>query len=250
MFDRIISVDWSGAGSETKGVDLRIAVFDAAKNQSQIVDPPYRKRTVVSWSRQAFRAWIVEQLRGKQPALVAIDFGFGLPWASDQAVFKIAGWREMIRKIAEKYQENGTARATAQAINNEERFGGHGPYRFNPNRNDFRFYLEWGRVLPLDRTDCTTGNQPVVSGFGRDCGVPHDQWSGCYQLSGPGEGSREAGFRCLAARVPYSGRNEARPCRELSGGLRTSRRLWPVPSERPKSTRCMESSPDDPQETK
>ena len=41
MFDRIISVDWSGAGSETDGVDLRIAVFDGATNQSFIVDRPY-----------------------------------------------------------------------------------------------------------------------------------------------------------------------------------------------------------------
>lgn len=144
MFDRIISVDWSGAGSESEGVDLRIVVFDAAKNQSIIVDRPYQKRTVVSWSRQAFRAWIVEQLLDKRPALVAMDFGFGLPWASDHAVFGVAGWRAMIRKIGEKYEENGTARATAHAINDEERFDGHGPYRFDEHRNDFRFYSNNG----------------------------------------------------------------------------------------------------------
>src|SRR5712691_9230046 len=106
MFDRIISVDWSGAGRETDGVDLRIAAFDAATNQSFIVTRPYKKRTVASWSRQAFRGWIVDQLRDKQPTLVAMDFGFGLPWGSDQAVFGVAGWREMIRAIAERYEEN------------------------------------------------------------------------------------------------------------------------------------------------
>lgn len=144
MFDRIISVDWSGAGSETEGVDLRIAMFDAATNQSVILDRPYQKRTVVSWSRHAFRAWIVEQLQDKRPVLVAMDFGFGLPWGSDRTVFKVAGWREMIGAIAEKYDVNGTARATAQAVNDEERFGGHGPYRFDDNRNDFRFYSDNG----------------------------------------------------------------------------------------------------------
>lgn len=125
-----------------EGVDLRIAVFDGTTNQSLIVDRPYQKRTVVSWSRQAFRVWIAEQLRDERPTLIAMDFGFGLPWGSDQAVFGVAGWREMIRKVAERYELNGTARATAQAVNDEEQFGGHGPYRFDESRNDFRFYLD------------------------------------------------------------------------------------------------------------
>jgi hypothetical protein len=59
-------------------------------------------------------------------------------------VFGVAGWREMIRTIANQYEENGTARATALAANNKERFGGHGPYRFNDSRNDFRFYSDNG----------------------------------------------------------------------------------------------------------
>jgi hypothetical protein len=144
MFDRIISVDWSGAGSEIDGVDLRIAIFDPTTNQSVIVDRPYQKRTVVSWSRRAFRSWIVEQLQNKRPTLVAMDFGYGLPWGADNAVFGVTGWRDMIRVLAEKYEENRTARATAQAINDKEQFSGHGPYRFDDNRNDFRFYLDKG----------------------------------------------------------------------------------------------------------
>jgi hypothetical protein len=50
----------------------------------------------------------------------------------------------MIRAIAERYEENGTARAAAQATNREQRFGGHGPYRFDDTRNDFRFYSDNG----------------------------------------------------------------------------------------------------------
>jgi hypothetical protein len=142
MFDRIISIDWSGAGREDEGVDLRIAVFDGVTNQSRIEDRQYQNRTVVSWSRQAFRAWIADQLRDAPPTLVAMDFGFGLPWGSDQAVFGVAGWRQMIGAIAGRYDEKGTARATAEAVNHEERFGG--PYRFDDNRNDFRFYSDNG----------------------------------------------------------------------------------------------------------
>lgn len=42
-------------------------------------------------------------------------------------------------------EEHGTARAVAtQAVNARPEFGGHGPYRFDENRNDFRFYLDHG----------------------------------------------------------------------------------------------------------
>ena len=141
MSDRMISLDWSGAGSETKSVDLRIAKFDAALKEPIIVRRSDQNR---SWTRRAFRWWITNELRDKQPAFVVMDFGFGLPWGSDQAVFGVAGWRAMISAIAKKYEESGTARATAESINSDGRFRGHGPYRFNSNRNDFRFYVDNG----------------------------------------------------------------------------------------------------------
>ena len=65
---------------------------------------------MVSWSRDAFRTWIAGQLRDERPTLVAMDFGFGLPWGSDEAVFGVSGWRDMIRSIANSYDRNGTAR--------------------------------------------------------------------------------------------------------------------------------------------
>jgi hypothetical protein len=142
MFDRIISVDWSGAGNDSEGVDLRIAMFYAKTGHAQIVNRPYQNRTVASWSRQAFRGWITEQLRSDVPTLVAMDFGFGLPWGADHKIFGVDGWRPMIGRIAEIYTQHETARATAQFINDEGRFKGHGPYRFDSNRNDFRFYLD------------------------------------------------------------------------------------------------------------
>jgi hypothetical protein len=141
MFDRMISVDWSGAGKETKRVDLRIAKFDAALKQPIVVRQSDQSR---SWTRSAFQSWITAELRDKQPTLVVMDFGFGFPWGSDQAVFGVVGWRAMISAIAKRYEENETACATADSINSNRRFRGHGPYRFDSNRNDFRFYADNG----------------------------------------------------------------------------------------------------------
>ena len=142
MFGRIISIDWSGAGSETEGVDLRVVTHDTATGVSAAVNRQVGKRTYQSWSRDACRSWLIEQLRGETPTLVALDFGFGMPWGADRAVFGVSGWRDMLRAVADQYRKQGTARATALAVNDEERFAGHGPYRFDDSRADFRFYAD------------------------------------------------------------------------------------------------------------
>jgi len=73
-----------------------------------------------------------------------MDFGFSLPWGADRAVFGSAGWRSMLNAIATLYRRAGTARATAEAINDDPRFGGHGPYRFDEGRTDYHFYNDHG----------------------------------------------------------------------------------------------------------
>lgn len=142
MFERIISIDWSGAGTETEGVDLRVAVFNASDDSRNIVNRPNTSWTIYSWTRAICRTWLVEQLRRPEPTLIAMDFGFGLPWRSDRAIFEVDSWRKMIRCIGALYQEHGTARAVAQAVNKYERFNTHGPYRFNESRSDYRFYVD------------------------------------------------------------------------------------------------------------
>ena len=144
MFDRIISIDWSGAGSEAEGVDLRISMFDAATNECSILNRRKGNQEFHSWSRAACREWLRERLAEDTPTLVAMDFGFGMPWGTDSIVFRASGWRNMVRVIGQQYQIDGTARATAQSINDDERFNGHGPYRFDESRSDFRFYLDHG----------------------------------------------------------------------------------------------------------
>jgi hypothetical protein len=65
-----------------------------------------------------------------------------LPWGADQDVFGITGWQAMIQALAELDGRHETARAVAESVNREPRFAGHGPYRFNEGRTDFRFYLD------------------------------------------------------------------------------------------------------------
>ena len=59
-------------------------------------------------------------------------------------MFGCTGWRATIQALAELYARHGTARAVAEVVNREPRFAGHGPYRFNEGRTDYRFYLRHG----------------------------------------------------------------------------------------------------------
>jgi hypothetical protein len=129
VFQRYISIDWAGAGTENQPADL--AVVEASGEYVRIVHPPRYPR-VGRWTRAECREWLAAALRPGQPrTLVAVDLGFGLPWGADRAVFGCSGWHAMLSAIAALYERHGTAREAARALNMEPRFGGHGPYRFN-----------------------------------------------------------------------------------------------------------------------
>ena len=87
MFDRIVSIDWSGAGSETERVGLRVAEYAGADGNCRLVAPVNAKAGVRAWTRADCRQWLREKLREPVCTLVAMDFGFGLPWGSDEVVF-------------------------------------------------------------------------------------------------------------------------------------------------------------------
>ncbi|TWW11161.1 hypothetical protein E3A20_05200 [Planctomyces bekefii] len=140
MFERIISIDWSGAGNEEERVPLRVAVWDNDAGACRIELPP-ANGIIRSWRRREVREYLRRVLQEQKRTLVGMDFGFGLPWRSDQQVFQTKGWRAMLQQVGQLYAHGGTARSTAQGINELQRFGGHGPYRFNECRTDFRFYL-------------------------------------------------------------------------------------------------------------
>jgi hypothetical protein len=139
MFNRIISIDWSGAGRESDRVNLRIAVWDARSGQCRIETPPATRSR--SWRRSECRKWLADRLAERPRTLIAIDCGLGLPWGSDRALFGVSGWRATVEHLARAYEQAGTARAAAEHINADPRFAGHGPFRFDTSRNDYRFYL-------------------------------------------------------------------------------------------------------------
>lgn len=143
MFERYISVDWSGAGTEDQRGDLRVVQAFRRNGEATIVPPPWPG--VLNWTRGECKRYLAEALREGQPrCLVAMDFGFGYPWGAAVSIFGAGGWRAMLGTLAGNYAEEGTARSTAEKINTFECFGGHGPYRFDSDRTDFRFYLDHG----------------------------------------------------------------------------------------------------------
>lgn len=143
MFKRYISVDWSGSDHEDRRVNLRVVEATPRGNNGTVVPPPEARKGVRAWARAECRRWLAQTLRVDQPrCLIAMDFGFGYPWGADVSVFGSDRWEGMLGAVSGLYAEEGTARAVAQKINSSQSFGGHGPYRFNDTRTDFRFYLD------------------------------------------------------------------------------------------------------------
>lgn len=141
MFGRFISIDWSGAASD--GDRVAISIAEALSHQhGSILYPPNARSNVKHWTRKEVVGFLANVLRPGNPlALLAMDFGFGLPWGADRAIFNCSGWRAMLDSFARLYRLHGTAVATAEAINSDIRFNSHGPYRFNETRTDYHFYL-------------------------------------------------------------------------------------------------------------
>jgi hypothetical protein len=145
MFDRYISIDWAGGGTEDRRVNIRVVEANPQNMDGIVVGPLVARISTMAWTRSECRGWLSQALTKHQPrCLVAIDFGFSYPWGTDEAVFDCREWREMLSKVAEAYHQAGSARRAAESINRRPRLGGHGPYRFDHDRTDFRFYLDNG----------------------------------------------------------------------------------------------------------
>ena len=146
MFERFISIDWSGAATEHERVDIRV-VQGTSEHGGQVVSPPHTRKGTKSWTRAECRKWLAEVLeQDRSRCLIVMDFGFGFPWGADRAAFRCQGWREMIGAVAEvygeqSYREQRWAEFTAEEINS--RIAGPGPYRFGQDRANFRFYLDY-----------------------------------------------------------------------------------------------------------
>lgn len=143
MFERYISIDWSGSDREDRRVNLRVVEATPPGNDGTVVPPSDARKGVRAWTRAECRRWLAQVLRVDQPrCLIAMDFGFGYSWGAGGSAFGSEGWEGMLGVISDLYAKEGTARSVAQRVNASPSFGGHGPYRFNDTRTDFRFYLD------------------------------------------------------------------------------------------------------------
>ena len=104
VFQRYVSVDWSGRGTEHERVPLGIATADRDAPM-RLVHPPGHP-AVSRWKRTEIREWLGTILgHGEPKALVALDFGLGLLWGADREVLGCASWRATVRAIANLYAQ-------------------------------------------------------------------------------------------------------------------------------------------------
>ena len=71
MFDRLISIDWSGANMEDHRGDLRVVEATPDQSVGVIVDPP--RIGTRRWKRAECREWLFQALQAEYPrCLVAM----------------------------------------------------------------------------------------------------------------------------------------------------------------------------------
>jgi len=98
MFKKHIAIDWSGANSYRRAVDIRVAI--KRPDDEARIEPPLQGRPGQSgWSRASLVEWLTTELRSDRATIVALDFGFGFPWGSCDRVFHAQNWGEMIANI-------------------------------------------------------------------------------------------------------------------------------------------------------
>jgi len=136
-FERVIGVDWSGAGDDSQN-NRGLAVAEHVQGKSRILDWHVSRR-----SRAEMIQWLIARLNPSiPPTLIGLDFAFGFPAGARANVFGSRDWQSMTAAVKRLLSEHGSAKSVAEALNAQAKFNGHGPFRTNENRNDFRFYLD------------------------------------------------------------------------------------------------------------
>ena len=62
MFDRFISVDWSGSGVEGQRVNLRVVEARLGRANGAVVDPLNARVGTKAWTRAECREWLTQAL--------------------------------------------------------------------------------------------------------------------------------------------------------------------------------------------
>ena len=116
-FKRFIGIDWSGAAGDDDRVGLRVVEANG-DSPPEAIAPPTNRRAK-NWKRNEVRQFLSQALRNEaEKTLVGIDAALGYPAGTDEAVFGVRGWRNMVTEIARLAEKAGTARETMDLINN------------------------------------------------------------------------------------------------------------------------------------
>lgn len=138
-FAKFIGIDWSGASTDDRRVDVAIAEAPRVGNATVALPPTGRSRR---WTRNEAREWLAERLRPQAPrALVGVDAALGYPYGTASTVFGVELWTSLVREIGDLYSES--ASEFANGLNQSFEPAG-APFRRNHNRTDFRFYVDNG----------------------------------------------------------------------------------------------------------
>ncbi|RAL21791.1 hypothetical protein DL240_13140 [Lujinxingia litoralis] len=114
-FERIIGIDWAGAGRDDQRVGLRIVEAAAGQPAREVRPPGTRAR---NWKRVEVFDYLRELLRPDAPrTLVGIDASLGYPVGAASEVFGVESWRALVARIAAMRRDAPTLDAFLDRVN-------------------------------------------------------------------------------------------------------------------------------------
>lgn len=192
LFDSILIVDWSAAGSPRTGADsIWFALNRVGKGETVRANPPTRAAAMAE-----IEALLAAELDAGRRVLAGFDFPFGYPSRAAERMTGRSGWQALWSSLAEALParpDNRTERfAVAARLNSgwaaEGPFWGNGEARDHPGLPR-RKPSGWGEALPPEWR--------IVERLQR--GLPGASPKSVWQLSGAGSVGSQAltGIACL-----------------------------------------------------
>ncbi len=108
MFEKIIAIDWSGAGLDDKtNSGLAVAFWPDAGGKVDIQEPiPKSAHNQKYWRRSHLLDWLRKQISPDQPrTLVLMDFPFSFPYGTAAAWGAGTTWQNLVRFVAGRFEE-------------------------------------------------------------------------------------------------------------------------------------------------
>lgn len=82
-YDSFVAIDWSGARSPQRGI--QVAECKAGAKSPVLIDPPHTSGA--TWRRSDVRKWIGARVKGNERLLIGLDFAFAYPYCDVGSYF-------------------------------------------------------------------------------------------------------------------------------------------------------------------